>query len=297
MTAPTNPTTTTKAPNPAWVATKQIFIAIGLIATFYFGATIMTIATDSLLYGSMLTTAITALIVAWWRWSRPLPGSELVDDPTRPGHEIPLRHARIRTLGLNQVLVGFGTIACAWFASTLVLINVRDSIDSPGFERTSETLASAPVLVLLTFVIFIAPVGEEALMRGVIYPVLRQGMSIAIAALLSAVAFGLVHGNVVQLITTIPLGIIAALVYEATGYLRAAIGVHMTYNLLGLFAVGGPMVKFAGGNLGLVAAALSGTIAVLGIIHIYTATTQFAAEQSAQMIKLGSEDHEGDAKA
>lgn len=78
----------------------------------------------------------------------------------------------------------------------------------------------------------VAPVSEELLFRQVIYKRLRQISPIWPAVIISAVLFGLYHGNLVQGIYAFIMGILLALVYEWTGSLFAPIVFHMVANHL-----------------------------------------------------------------
>lgn len=76
----------------------------------------------------------------------------------------------------------------------------------------------------------IAPVSEEILFRQIIFKRLRSISPFWVAALVSAVLFGLYHGNFVQGIYALIMGLFLALVYEWTGSLLAPVLFHMVAN-------------------------------------------------------------------
>ncbi len=78
----------------------------------------------------------------------------------------------------------------------------------------------------------VAPVSEELLFRQVIYKRLREISPVWPAVILSALLFGLYHGNPVQGIYAFIMGILLALVYEWTGSLLAPVVFHMVANHL-----------------------------------------------------------------
>lgn len=78
----------------------------------------------------------------------------------------------------------------------------------------------------------IAPVAEELLFRQVIFIRLKKIAPVWLAVTISALAFGIYHGNPVQGIYAFIMGIILALVYECSGSLLFPILFHMIANHL-----------------------------------------------------------------
>lgn len=119
---------------------------------------------------------------------------------------------------------------------------------SPTFQEVSEMQLSVPVwLGVLTYGV-LAPLGEEFLFRGIVYGQLRRAGGPAAAIVISAVAFGLFHGNLVQFVYATTLGIVMALVREIYGTLWASVAFHAIANLfvylvLDLTPVGGAFVS------------------------------------------------------
>ena len=71
-------------------------------------------------------------------------------------------------------------------------------------------------------------------MRGFIYPILRRKLSVTSAIVVTALLFAMLHGNIVQIILTIPLGIALGYLYERTHNLLACISMHMLFNATAL---------------------------------------------------------------
>src|SRR5699024_12270471 len=93
------------------------------------------------------------------------------------------------------------------------------------------TRRSSDLALVLPLSLVIAPIGEEALLRGLIYPVLRKRVSVLVAVLISATTFALMHGNIVQIAATLPLAVLLALVYERTRSLWPCVLAHVGFNL------------------------------------------------------------------
>ena len=58
----------------------------------------------------------------------------------------------------------------------------------------------------------LAPLGEEIVFRGVVYGQLRKVLKVPYAVVLSGLAFGLFHGNLVQAVYATVIGCLLALV-------------------------------------------------------------------------------------
>lgn len=118
---------------------------------------------------------------------------------------------------------------------------------SPKFQEVSQIQMDIPVwLGVLTYGI-LAPLGEETVFRGVLYGQLKKVSNVPAAIVLSGLAFGLFHGNLVQAVYATALGIVLALVYEIYGSILAAMLFHCIANLfvyviLDLTEIGGIFV-------------------------------------------------------
>jgi uncharacterized protein len=94
-----------------------------------------------------------------------------------------------------------------------------------------------PVILAL----LVAPVAEELLFRGVLFPALRNRFGLAAGLVGSSIAFGLVHylpGDPIDVVITVAvttaMGVGLAIQYERRGTLLAPLSAHIAFNLLGL---------------------------------------------------------------
>lgn len=115
-----------------------------------------------------------------------------------------------------------GQLAAAW---------VYEHLGSAGFDRHAQALKSSGVVLSVLAALLIAPIVEETLFRGVLYPVLRKRVGAWPAMVVSALLFALLHGNSVQAVAVIPLGLLLALVAERTHRVWPCVLVHMSNNL------------------------------------------------------------------
>ena len=102
----------------------------------------------------------------------------------------------------------------------------------------------ATFLLLAVLTTLGAPFMEEWLFRGVLYRALEEGFrswsvrgATLSAVLVSAVLFGLAHGEPLQLPGLIFLGVVAALLFQRTGRLMPSIITHVSFNGVAMVAL------------------------------------------------------------
>lgn len=128
------------------------------------------------------------------------------------------------------------SVTLAWLGGQSLSQWISDVV--PGakesFAAHQEALNSVPLVVMLLFVLVAAPIGEEALMRGTIYPELRRVMGYVPAALVVASAFAVLHMNLTQLVATFLLGLVLSFAVEFTGRIAVPITLHVVFNIASL---------------------------------------------------------------
>lgn len=102
---------------------------------------------------------------------------------------------------------------------------------SPTFQEISQIQFDTPIWLGILSYGILAPLGEEVVFRGVVYGQLKKVMKVPAAIVLSGLAFGLFHGNLVQAVYATVIGILLALVYELYGTLAAPMVFHSVANL------------------------------------------------------------------
>jgi ABC-2 type transport system permease protein len=112
-----------------------------------------------------------------------------------------------------------------------VLRRVRD--ETVAISPKDLTPGAVPWMIALAVVA--APVFEEFIFRAIMYGGFRRSIGPLRAAVASALIFAIVHPAIAST-PVFFLGLIAAIVYERSRLLLAAIAAHMTYN--GLIIVG-----------------------------------------------------------
>ena len=108
---------------------------------------------------------------------------------------------------------------------------------SPGYQQVTEHFFAGDLLFELLGLGILVPVVEELLYRGIVYGRLCDWVGIQRAAVLSAVIFGGLHGNVVQLLYAGSIGLLLVFFLEKTHRLSGAIAGHIGANLLTVLRV------------------------------------------------------------
>jgi membrane protease YdiL (CAAX protease family) len=102
---------------------------------------------------------------------------------------------------------------------------------SAGFDQSVQTRQHAGTAATILLTLVAAPMAEETIFRGLVYPLLRRRAGVVVSAVVAALVFGLLHGNVVQFVATLPLALLLALVYERTRMLWPCVLLHLGFNL------------------------------------------------------------------
>ena len=100
-----------------------------------------------------------------------------------------------------------------------------------GIELMGEHTPLSLLIYLLLLAV-IAPVAEELLFRGYLYPALREKMSKYAAVGISAMLFALLHMNPMALIPITIIGVVLAVLYEMTRSIIPCVVCQAMNNLL-----------------------------------------------------------------
>ena len=110
-------------------------------------------------------------------------------------------------------------------------------IESFGVETVQDTVkifqkSSNPVVLgLMSFAAIVtAPLCEEIVFRGYLYPVMKKFSGPWVAGLCSALIFAAAHGSLAALLPLFVFGCLLVFIYEKTGSLWAPIAIHFCFN-------------------------------------------------------------------
>jgi membrane protease YdiL (CAAX protease family) len=135
-------------------------------------------------------------------------------------------------------LLAPGAVMLMWLISGgLQLSGYVEWMESLGAETTQDTVKllretnDPQVLGLMAFAAVVAaPLCEEIVFRGYLYPVLKKFSGIGPAVFSSSLFFAAAHGNLTALLPLLVFGALLVFLYEITGSLWAPITAHFCFN-------------------------------------------------------------------
>ena len=109
--------------------------------------------------------------------------------------------------------------------------------DSLGIEPMQEAVkvfqeVKDPVVIALMAMTaaFVAPLAEEVVFRGYLYPAAKRFCGPAGGIIFSSLVFAAAHGHVIALLPLFILAVILCLLYEFTGSIWVCMSVHFLFN-------------------------------------------------------------------
>ena len=126
-----------------------------------------------------------------------------------------------------MMIIGAILVACGWQTW------VQDSLGAKPQEAVTlvrETSDVGLLVAMAVTAIIFAPITEELIFRGYLYPVVKRFTDRWFASIFSGVLFGVIHFNVMALPMLALMGIILAVIYERSGSLWVPIGCHAAFN-------------------------------------------------------------------
>lgn len=104
--------------------------------------------------------------------------------------------------------------------------------DSKSYQSVAEAFYGGSIIFELLGLCICVPILEEYVFRGVVYGRIREHYGRWMSVLLSAVAFGVMHMNVVQGVYATILGVFLGICVEKTKHLYGPILAHMAANII-----------------------------------------------------------------
>jgi|SRR5438128_6200909 len=137
--------------------------------------------------------------------------------------------------------VTFIVLPIAWYLGNLsvgVMERLRlKAVPQPSVQMLQTSASFGPQIFLAILAIVVAPVTEELLFRGILYPFIKQQGYPKLALWGTAVLFGVLHLNLMTFVPLTFLGLVLAWLYETTDDLLAPIFAHGLFNLANFFQV------------------------------------------------------------
>jgi len=142
--------------------------------------------------------------------------------------------AIVLTLRITQWLGNLSRVGWQWLADQF-----HSKMIEPQLQEVVKHLQAPlpwPHTVFFGIAtIVLAPVAEELLFRGILYPTIKQHGHPRLAWFVTSVIFALTHFNLMALLPLTFLAVILTLLYEFTGNLIAPITTHSLFNAANFF--------------------------------------------------------------
>lgn len=139
---------------------------------------------------------------------------------------IPFHKIRIKTV-LLVILYVIMLFPMVTFVNAVSMIFVENTVSA-----ISGDVLKMPMWVMILSIGILGPLVEEIVFRGVILQSYQRTGRIVGSILLSSVLFGMMHMNFNQFAYGAVMGIMLALLYEATGTITASFLAHATFNTI-----------------------------------------------------------------
>lgn len=185
---------------------------------------LLSTAYDSIRNGALLLSAITnaVLLTTYFLIFKIRKKSVLAEARMHPVPFSRLAYLIPLGIALNVFLTG---------ALNLLPQTVLDD-----YAAATDNLLNGSGLLMLAAVVFLAPLTEEVVFRGLIYTRLKRAVPRWIAVLLSSLLFGLMHGQILWIVYAGCIGALLCVVSDWYDSLWASVVLHMAFNLGSGFA-------------------------------------------------------------
>lgn len=217
----------------------ELFVALVLVAMFWMqvqatgelAATAteseITLSTDALVLNSVIHIFLLLCVFSFLAFVRKLDVVQFFGLSN-----LTWRRAGIWIGGVGIVST-LAVLGIAELVSKNVLTNLLGEPRGQDSVIQLQTSKDPAFLIALIFsAVVIAPVWEEAIFRGYLYPVLKRFSQPLLAVLVVSALFAAVHSNAFALFPLLCLAIVLCIAYELTGSLWVPIGIHAVFNAL-----------------------------------------------------------------
>lgn len=136
---------------------------------------------------------------------------------------------------IAYIFVGLFGFGCCIFLNFLIAVVDLPSY-SPTYQELTNLIYTGNVFLEIIAVGIVAPIVEELIYRGVVFKRINAMIKTIPAILLSSVIFGAIHGNLVQFVYATCLGVALCFVYIKCKSIMAPILLHVTANMVSIFA-------------------------------------------------------------
>lgn len=138
---------------------------------------------------------------------------------------------RMIVIGVVTAVIGLVlAITIMWISLGIMTLVEITPVPQTSIEALQQSDDPAQRLAIAVTAIGLAPVFEEMLFRGLLYPAVKQAGFPRLAFWGTAVLFGLSHVNLLAFASLTCFGLVLAVLYERTDNLLAPMTAHTVFN-------------------------------------------------------------------
>jgi membrane protease YdiL (CAAX protease family) len=217
-----------------WKLESVLRLVVGLLVCQCFGALLLSLLRGSVdpkaapTVGRMVVSFLSFQLITVglvWRFLRDHQVGWL--DGFGFGRDLP------KAIGLGALAVGI-FLPVGWGLMNISVIVMQKFGIEPSLQLAMQALknSSSPMELIAMGIatIILAPIAEETLFRGVLYPVIKQHGFPRAALWGTSLVFALIHRNVATFVPLLLLALLLVWLYEKTDNLLAPIAAHATFN-------------------------------------------------------------------
>lgn len=145
-----------------------------------------------------------------------------------------LRWSRWYMVCFSPLVVFAIWILMGWLMSVGYFEWMERMSGAPSTQEAVKILRDSQdgrVLGLMAFTaVIVAPVVEETIFRGYLYPAVKRWIGVLPALLITSLVFAAGHGSAPLVLPLLALGVLLVLAYESTGSIWMPIAIHACFN-------------------------------------------------------------------
>ncbi len=205
-----------------FVCVSAAMLLAGLMQSFS-GKKLDEQSPSAVVLGTLVLDGSILLMVGWFLWSQRLNWSQAFGFRNRLGYAL--------ALGLVGALAFLPVGLILQYLCQLILNSLRVGVrEQQAVEMLRKAEPGWLRVYLTLFAAVVAPVAEEMLFRGIIYPAIKQSGFPRAALWGTSLLFALIHLNLANFVPLVVLALMLTWLYERTDNLLASIAAHGTFN-------------------------------------------------------------------
>ncbi len=210
---------------------RRVFLRTGLAMTVMVAVTVGLQFASSLIFGGAvdnewMTYALSVLPLYFI--AMPLAALVMKKVPM-----IPVSPKKLKTgQFMIVIMICFAIMYAGNLIGALINLIIQLLAQSSMTNLIQQLITESSIWANMVFIVLLAPVAEELFFRRLLIPKLLP-FGEKPAVILSALAFGLIHGNLIQFFYAFGLGLAFGYIFVKTGKIIYTIILHMIINFIG----------------------------------------------------------------